>query len=146
MSEAAAVAGIDLVIEPEDDLSLPEGFTLLTDESVEEPDGPITLEDVAVLEGSESYVGGEKMLGREKKAGKRAGLRAAKALLRQQHLIPVEWRGKKVLVFTGTVVRDRSGDRCVACLCWLGDRWYLYWFWLDLNFNSDCRAVRVSRK
>jgi hypothetical protein len=142
----AAVAGIDLVIGPEDDLSLPETFTLLKDESVEEPDGPITLEDVAVLEGCESYVKGEKMLVREKEAGKRAGLRAAKALLRQQHLIPVEWRGNKVLIFTGMIVRDRDGLRFVACACWDGDRWYLAWGWLDNYFDSGNRAMRVPRK
>ena len=146
MSEVAAVAGIDLEIMPEDDLSIPEGWKLLVDESVEEPDGPVTLEDVAVLEDGESYVGGEKMLKRAIKSGNRAGLRAAKALLRQQHLIPVEWRGNKVLVFTGTVVRRRCGDRCVAYLCWGGDRWVLRWCWLGYCFDSHCRAVRCSRK
>lgn len=145
MSEVAVAPGIDLEILPKDDLSIPEGWQLLTDESVEEPDGPVTLEDVAVLEDGESYVSGEKMLKRAIKSGKRAGLRAAKALLRQQHLIPVEWRGKKVLVFTGAVGRYRGGSRDVAYLYWYGDRWYLDWYWLVSDFDSLFRAVRCSR-
>jgi len=146
MSDAAVAPGIDLVILPEDSDTLPEWGELLKDESVEEPDGPVTLEDIDVLEDGESYVGGEEMLKRAIKFGNRAGLRAAKALFRQQHLIPEEWRGKKVLVFTGTVVRDRDGLRLVAYLCWDGARWYLRWLWLDGYFGSLCRAVRCSRK
>ena len=146
MSDTAAVTGIDVDIMPEDDLSVPEGWTLLADESVEEPGGPVTLEDVAVLEGNESYVGGETMLKRAIKSGNRAGLRCAKALLRQQEKIPVEWRGNKILVFTGTVVRLRRGFRYVAYLYWFGVRWYLFWYWLVNFFNSYYRAVRCSRK
>ena len=139
MSDASDVVGLDVDIRPEDDLSLPEWAELL--ESVEEPDGPVTLEDVAVLEDGESYVSGEKMLEREKEAG----LRAAKALERQQHLIPVEWRGK-TLVFTGTVARFRFGRRHAACLFWNGGRWCLGWRWLGVSLDSDYRAVRVYHK
>jgi hypothetical protein len=142
MSDVAAVAGIGLEILPEDDLSIPEGWQLLTDESVEEPDGPITLEGIAIME---TWVAGEKILGQEKRAGKRAGLRAAKALFRQQHLIPIKWR-KKALFFAGTIVQDCYDYRSVIYLYWDSDQWCLEWSWLDDGFDSDDCAVRCSRK
>lgn len=141
-----AVADIDIVVMRKDDSSIPEGWQLLEDESIEEPDGPVTLEVVAVLEGDESCVGGEELLEREKKVGKRAGLRAAKALLRKQRLIPAEWRYRKYLVFTGTVVRSLVGDRLVAVLCWGGYGWFLYYTPLSVFFGSEYPAVRCSRK
>lgn len=145
MADTETQTGITLEILPEDDLSMPEGLELIADECVEEPDGSITLEDFAFLKEGENYVVGEEMLKREKQAGDRLGLRTAKALLRRQDLIPVEWRGKKILVFTGAVARSRGGNRYVAYLGWDGDRWFLDWSWLD-GFFSDCRSVRRSRK
>lgn len=140
--------GLAIEVRPEDDLSLPEGWELVEEDSEADEaklDGPVPLEDVVFLKGNEGYVGGEEVLKRAKKLGPRAGLRCAKALLRQQSLIPAEWRGKKVLVFTGTVARDQRGDRRVAYLYWGGVRWCLRWPWLDDGFGSDYRVVRLRK-
>lgn len=136
-------------ISHEDRYNIPEGLQLVAEDSVEEPNGLVKLEDVVVVDDSiiHGHISGEKMLECEKKAGKRAGLRAARAFLRQQHLIPVEWRGKKVLGFMGTIVCDDYRNRVFPISYWDGARWCLRWrsIYKTIEALSLFRAVRCSR-
>lgn len=109
------------------------------------------LELASFLQTDEPYTGGETMLkrarGKEPVNGQMLvgcnwGQRHGEALLRNQHLIPVEWRGK-VIVLPGTVWRDGRRGRCVAYLVFLGVQWVLHFFWLDFSFNSDCQLLRL---
>jgi len=133
---------ITIEVRPEDDLSLPDGRRLVEEESVEEFDGPATLEGAKFLEGYEAWINGEEMLERAKKLGDCAGLRHAKALLRQQNLIPANWQ-EKILVFAGTVARGSDGHRDVAYLCWYVYRWDLFWSCRDDTFDFRFCVVRL---
>lgn len=58
-------------------------------------------------------------------------------LLANSHLIPEEWKGKKVF-FWGTVYRDPLGNQCVRYLYWSGGRWRSHYngpncYWDDNN-------------
>ncbi len=108
------------------------------------------LELVSFLQTDEPYAGGETMLkrarGKEPVKGQMLvgcnwGQRHGEALLRNQHLIPVEWRGK-VIVLPGTVWQDGSRDRFVACLVFRGERWVLDFYWLG-HFGSDYQLLRL---
>lgn len=92
------------------------------------------------LREGERRIGGEEMI---KRAENKTGLRHAEAMLRNQEKIPVEWR-KYYLVFP-EVWQNSRGYRYAWFLCWLGERWYLYSYWLDYDFGSDYRLV-ASRK
>jgi len=121
---------------------IPVGWGLVENESIEEePDGMVTLEEVTILKDGESYVNGEKMLQRAIESGNRAGLRSARALIRQQHLIPAEWQERR-LVLAGVVVRRPLGARYVAYLYWSGSQWRLNWEWLGNQLGPNYRSVR----
>lgn len=64
-----------------------------------------------------------------------------------QHIIPVELRGRIVLVFWGKIYRDSDRDRCVRCLCWVGSRWVWHYYWVGYDYwNASYRAVVLARK
>ena len=95
------------------------------------------------LRSGETSIVGEKMICRAKEQEIQTGLRHAEAMLRNQEMIPTEWR-KYYLVFP-EVWQDPNGSRRVFCLCWGGGRWFLLYYWLDCHFFSDLRLVG-SRK
>ena len=37
------------------------------------------------------------------------------------------------------------GSRFVPYLDWDGDEWDLYWFWLEDDWDGDCRLVRLGK-
>jgi len=113
------------------------------------------LELVSFLQTDETYTGGETMLkrarGKEPVNGQMLvgcnwGQRHGEALLRNQHLIPVEWRGK-VIVLPGTVWQGGSRGRLVTYLIFSGGQWVLNFLWLDSDFRFDfyslCRLLRL---
>ena len=57
-------------------------------------------------------------------------------------IIPVELRGKVYILLTRTVLRRRSGSRCVLYLRWDGKRWVVDVYWLDVYFYRYVRFVR----
>jgi len=118
-----------------------DGWTLVENA---ECSGTEELELAEFLHQGEGYVGGETMLARAKELGNRAGQLHAERLLRQQDEIPTQWR-EFYLVFSGTCWRGPDGDLYVPGLCWDGKRWYLDWDWMDYNWNSDDRLVRVCK-
>lgn len=96
------------------------------------------------LEGEE-YVLGEEMLERAEEMGNLAGQFHAERLLEQQDQIPVEWRSH-VLVFAGTVRRVNIEHLYVPYLFWDGRGWNLDFYWLDADFLSGDRLVRLGNK
>lgn len=91
----------------------------------------------------ETQVSGEEMIRRVGNIEDWTGLCHAEAMLRNQERIPAEQREHR-LVFP-EVWQGPNGYRHVFCLYWDGKRWYLYYYWLDDAFGSDCRLV-CSRK
>jgi len=117
-----------------------EGWTLL--ENTTKPIVSIDkLEPVPFLKDSESYVGGEEMARRSLELHANLGQHQAEYMLEHQADIPEEFR-QYVLVFPGTIWRNRDGLRNVPCLGWDGERWYLDFGWLRGSFDSDCRLLR----
>lgn len=116
-------------------------------ELLEDIEGPVgisvgNLEIVSFLKDGERYINGEELVLRARgELRANLGQRHAEYLLEHQEEIPEEFR-KYYLVFTGTIWRDRRGDRCVAYLRWRGERWDLRFGWLDDDFRSDARLVR----
>lgn len=96
------------------------------------------------LREGEKLVDGEEMVRRAVAENKIAGLQHALWLLDNQHLIPTEFRGKKYLIFAGTVAL-RSRGRRVPYLNWNGHRWALYWLWLGSVFNRNDLLVSASK-
>lgn len=105
---------------------------------------PFTPEMVEFLKQGESSVNGEVMKLRAKELNAHLGQGEAEYWLENQHLIPVECRGK-YLVFPGTVWQDSDGDRIVPCLGWRGDRWCLLFRWLGGGWVSYGRLVRLRK-
>lgn len=116
-----------------------DGWTRL--EHVEFYGQPFTPEIVEFLKQGESSVNGDVMKQRAKELNAHLGQCDAEYLLENQHLIPVECRGK-YLIFPGTVWQDSRGDRRVPYLSWFGDRWCLCFRWLRGDWFSDGRLVR----
>ena len=92
------------------------------------------------------YVKGDVMLQRSKEMGEdgNAGQLHAERLLEQQDTIPEDWR-QHILVFAKTVWRNPDGDLYVPYLFWDDDKWYLLFYWLDNDFHSDSRLVRLGK-
>ncbi len=135
---------ITIEVSPEDDLTLHEGWRLVEEESVEEPEGLVTLQFPKLLSRGESCVSGEEMLRRAKRLGQRAGLRCLKASLRMQGLFPGFRRGSEVPVFPGTVVLNRDGQRAVPYAMYSGGDRYLGWILLAGGLGPASRLVRCS--
>lgn len=115
-----------------------DGWKYLSD--VKEPTGGLTLELVEFLKEGETFINGEELVKRTKKKDVLLGQRHAEALLRNQDVIPEEWRNY-YLVFPGSVLRSSLGDRRVPYLFWNDGRWCLYFYWLELHFRSGDRLV-----
>src|SRR3989338_4120264 len=92
-----------------------------------------------IKEDDNGCCGGEEMLKRAKKLGASSGLRHLEAMLREQEKIPVKLR-KFVLVST-EVWQSTDGSRLVWCLYWGGERCYLGYRWLEVDFFSFSRLV-----
>jgi len=60
--------------------------------------------------------------------------------LKNQHLIPKEWKGKLVF-FWGTIYRHSVGGLCVRYLYWDGGRWGWYCYWLDDDWGGSRPAA-----
>ncbi len=136
LQQASAVLDkITFEVTAEDSDTLPDGWTRVKKDSVEQPPpGPMTIVFPSVhTDADETYITGEEFLRRSKERGgtRRRGLKAANALVREQAKIPEALRGKVVFVFDGDVVEDSDGDRKVPVVCWDGDQWVQDWDWLD---------------
>lgn len=99
------------------------------------------LEFPTFLEAGETSIGGDLMRERAVNLKANFGLTDGKRILANQGKIPVEMRGKYI-VLTGTKLRDPDGCLCVACLYWDDDRWVLDFIWLDDGFGGYDRLVR----
>lgn len=91
---------------------------------------------------------GETMRKRAKELKANRGLSDVPALLGEDgkglKTIPVELRGKAIIVFAGTFLRDHYDVLHVAYLFWYGDRWYLSFRWLDFDWRGRDRLVRCK--
>lgn len=93
------------------------------------------------LKDSEKYVTGEEML-------KRGGLdMAGKEDLEYYLAHPelLEDYKDNYLIFGGYTKLDPYGDRRVAYLLWVGDRWILSWRWLESGFSRRALLVRARK-
>lgn len=99
-----------------------------------------TFEFVPFLERDESLIAGVEMRKRalSPKYEANRGLSDAKYLLAHQEEISVALRGKKYLVFAGTLLRSPCGGLRLACLYWSGELWRLEFCWLDRDWRDDC--------
>jgi len=103
------------------------------------------IDGVPFLKGNETSVNGEEMVRRARvELDANYGQEDAEWALENQDKIPVELR-KFYLVFPGTVWQDSDGNRRVPYLYWCGDRWILYFHWLDVVWNSFDRLVRPRK-
>ena len=119
-----------------------EGWTLLEDTREPWPISIANMELVSFLKEGESCVGGEELMRRSREELRtNLGQRHAEFLSENQNEIPEEFR-KYILVFTGTIWRDRHGYRRVAFLYWLGGPWVLGFSGLECDFGGCCRLLR----
>lgn len=116
---------------------IPEGYQVVVDVEPSEFDLD-AMEYVGFLEEKdgkqEEYVVGKVMRGRSVILEATFGLVDLKRFLAEPEKIQAEFRGKKVIIFTGTVLRGPDGCLLVAYLFWFGDEWALGFVWLDGNF------------
>ena len=101
------------------------------------------LEMVTFLQGEETSIRGKVMRERAVSLKANLGLVDAKRLLDNQSEIPVEFRGK-ILVFTGTLLRDPDGSLFVACLSFDGGRWCLGFGWVGNVWDGCGRLLRCK--
>jgi hypothetical protein len=102
---------------------------------------------VPVLKSGEKRIGGEEMLRRSRMELKAiGGQEDAEWLFKYQYQneIPREWR-EFCLIFPETVWQGEDGIRRVACLCWDGGCWRLYFFWLKDDWGSYVRVLRLCK-
>ena len=96
---------------------------------------------VEFLKSGEPCIDGEEMKRRALKLNANSGQHDAEYLLENQKLIPKELR-VKCLIFPGTVWQDNLGDRrCVPCLFWGGNEWYMSFRYLALSLDENDRLV-----
>ncbi|MEK9182947.1 MAG: hypothetical protein AAB849_00350 [Patescibacteria group bacterium] len=119
------------------------GFTVVEDVPLTECKAS-DLELVPFLQSEDGgRIGGETLRKRAVTLKSNLGLMDAKRLLDNQSEIPIEFRGK-VLVFTGTFLRDSDGSLHVSCLYGNGDRWCLSFYWIDNDFGDNSRLLRCK--
>jgi len=100
------------------------------------------LELVSPLKSGEIHLPGEELVQRAREELRaNLGQRHAEYILQHQEGIPEEWRAN-YLIFPGTIWRGSGGARVVPFLYWGGGRWFLYFCWLEDDFDSDDRLVR----
>lgn len=99
------------------------------------------LELVSFLKSGETLIKGEELVLRARgELNADYGQHDAEYLLEHQDEIPAEFR-KYYLVFTKTIWRGQDSRR-VAFLSFVGERWYLLFYWLEDVCISDVRLVR----
>jgi hypothetical protein len=119
-----------------------EGWTLLEDVGDPWPISNPPPDFVPFLRDSDGgYISGEEMATRAVSLNVNFGQRRAEYYLKHQDEIP-ECFQVCVLVFPGTVWRDRDGNRYVPYLYWFGERWHSSFYRLVYGFRSLCRLVR----
>lgn len=100
------------------------------------------LEYVSFLEPDDpGYVNGEVVRARAVVLKANYGLVDGKRILERQNEIPVDMRGK-VIVLPGTLLRDRRGNLVIGFLRWDGVRWVLSFGWVDFDFDDNYRLPR----
>lgn len=102
------------------------------------------IDAVKFLKNGEDSVKGDVMAARAVELDANYGQEDAELLLEHQDMIPEELR-KFYLVFPATIWRDSGGRRYVPCMDWLGDRWGLFFHWLDRGFGGYARLVRPRK-
>lgn len=111
------------------------GYEVLADvvPSLSEADA---IEYVLHLEGDEPHVPGKTLRGRAVTLEANYGLLDTIYLRDNPHLIPAKFQGKKVIVFTGTLLRGSDGLLYVAYLYWRGGKWVLNFSWVGRDFGD----------
>lgn len=132
---------LKLADHPSDALAAQHGFTVLEDVAPSEFK-VADLELVPFLKNGESFINGETLRTRAVTLKANLGLVDAKYILDHKAEIPTEFR--RVLVFTGTLLRGSDGDLRVAVLYWLDGRWCLNFNWVGNGFDDYSRLVRCK--
>lgn len=102
------------------------------------------LQMVSFLKSGERYIKGEEMRRRAKEMKCNFGQTTAEYLLAHKEEIPAKFR-KHYLVFPGTVWQDPDGGHAVPYLGWDGDRWFLYFLWLDGAWIGNDRLLSARK-
>lgn len=90
-----------------------------------------------MLKSGEGYIRGEERLKRLKGENYiRLDAKVFQTLWEKQKLIPRSWKKQGTVFFDGTVLRDPDGDRCVLCLCWVG-QWGWDCRWLENHWDAS---------
>ena len=127
---------------------VPDGWRVISDV----PDTEIDLSKLdfsSPLAENENWISGDTLLERAESVKAMGSLGLAKLVLHAQEsgydVIPRWLRGKVYIVLPRTSLHDRRGRRRVAVLSWSGERWFLYFDWLDneFDFNSGARMPRL---
>ena len=144
-SKTAQQLPVMTVQEPTRRLFRPEGWGVVEVEGVASaPEKSFEIELAEFLHDGESFVDGETMLKRAEEMGDLVGELHAEWIWEGRDTIQVEYRAF-VLVIAGVVRSNPDGRRHVLCLYWCGDRWDSDWLWLEFDFNSNYRVVRLSK-
>ena len=100
------------------------------------------LELVSFLKDKEESITGEEMRKRAVELKANLGQVEAEWLEEHQDKIPESWRNS-YLVLPATLWRDSGGHLRVPYLYWFGERWGLSWRWLENDWYSFVRLVRL---
>ncbi|MEK7617667.1 MAG: hypothetical protein AAB410_00815 [Patescibacteria group bacterium] len=140
-------SGICTPVRAEETGLVPSGYTVESDDLEGDIDiANLDFDTCPVREGDGDWVSGDTMMARAKQVKAIGSLGFGKLVLDKQKegkdIIPVELRGKVYILLTRTVLRRRSGSRCVLYLRWDGKRWVVDVYWLDVYFYRYVRFVR----
>lgn len=123
---------------PEVAAHIPKGWTVLKDVALT-LSHHLKIKFISFLERGEVSVHDKVMCERAVKLGGNLGLADARWLVENRQLIPAELRGRKYIIFPGTVLRDSIGYLYVPYLLWDDGRWILNFRWLeDRWIDLDC--------
>ena len=89
-------------------------------------------------DGDGGVIDGDEMRKRAGELKTNWSLADGRRMLAEQSRIPTGLRGYYIPL-TGTVLRDSDGNLYVAFLYFYGVRWYLYFIWLDHDWNDFVR-------
>lgn len=101
------------------------------------------MKTIEFLKDGEDHIKGEIML--ERGGSDMAGKEDLEYYLEHQDEIPKEYQGRNYLIFGNYTKLNSYDSRYVAYLNWDGDRWILFWGWLEYDFDRDDLLVRARK-
>jgi hypothetical protein len=98
-----------------------------------------------MLKDCETQVQGEEKLRRLKATGHiQLDAKIFQTFWENKDRIPESWKSM-FIYFDGTILQSPDGCRCVLYLCWSGDEWDWYYYWLESGWDAGRPSAVLAK-